>query len=302
MQTSGVRPVTGTSASTPRLIDLYDPRAEFDVVATDVVYRKDGERDWLARVYQPRGPGPFPALVEVHGGSWTSLDRLDNAARDEALARSGLVVMAPDFHLGTEAPYPTNMAEVNYAIRWLKLHAAEFNATANGLGGWGSSSGGHMVMLGAMRPHDPRYTALPLDGDTDATLAYVMPIWGVLDPYARYTQAQRLGRQHQITSHHQYFGDEATMLEASPQAILDRGEPCELPPVFIAQGAQDDNIALRTGERFAEAYAQAGGLVELALFPGAGHGFAREPGPFTDRMLDQMKSFVWRQLAALSRT
>jgi acetyl esterase len=154
-----------------------------------------------------------------------------------------------------------------------------------------------------MRPHDPRYTGLASesDADVDASLTYVMMAWPVLDPYARYLHARRLDRTQTVAAHDAYFGGAETMQEASPQHILERGEAAELPPALIAQGAADDTVAPRTAERFAEAYAQAGGLIELALFPGVGHGFAREEGPNTDRTIELMQSFVFRQLAAIQR-
>ena len=40
----------------------------------------------------------------------------------------------------------------------------DFNASPDLVGGMGSSSGGHLVMLSAMRPHDPRYASIPLSG------------------------------------------------------------------------------------------------------------------------------------------
>jgi hypothetical protein len=52
-------------------------------------------------------------------------------------------------------------------------------------------------------------------------------------------------------------------------------------------------------ERFTAIYSRAGGLIELGMFPGAGHNFVREPGPNTNRAVDLMKSFIARQLAAI---
>ena len=104
-----------------------------------------------------------------------------------------MVVASVDFRLGGEAAYPASMVDMNYATRWLKVHAADFGATPDALGGLGLSSGGHMVMLSAMRPRDPRYAAIPLEAgapDTDASLAYVMMGWPVLDPHARYLHAR----------------------------------------------------------------------------------------------------------------
>ena len=283
-----------------RGIQQYDPQATFEVDSRDVEYRRDGSRSWLARVYRPRGDGPFPALLEVHGGAWNNGDRLQNAPMVDALASSGVVVASIDFRLGTEAPYPASIADVNYATRWLKAHAEEFGATAETLGGLGLSSGGHMVMLSAMRPTDPRYLALPLDG-TDARLAYVMMGWPVLDPYARYLHARQQGKAELIASHDRYFGDEATMQEANPQLVLERGEPVELPPALIFQGADDDVLSPRTAEKFVEAYGRAGGVIELALFPRANHGYARQPGPNAQRTIDVLKHFIARQLSAIAK-
>jgi len=289
---------TGTLS---RVADLYDPSGSFEVKWRDVEYRRDGSRSWLARVYEPQGGGPFPALLEIHGGAWNHNDRTQNASTDEALAASGLVVVAIDFRQGGEAPYPASIADTNYGTRWLKQHATEFTATPQALGGFGLSSGGHIVMLSAMRPHDPRYTALPLEGatDLDASLAYVIMAWPVLDPLARYHHAKQQGKDSLLVSHHNYFIDEAGMREANPQLILERGETVELPPALLLHGADDDVLAPKTAERFAEAYGKAGGLIELAAYPGAGHGYAREEGPNRYRTLDVIKSFIARQLKAI---
>ena len=266
----------------------------------DVEYRSDGSRRWLARIYQPRGEGPFPALLEIHGGAWNAGDRLQNAPMVEALAASGVVVASVDFRLGTEAPYPASIADVNFATRWLKLHAGEFNSTSEGLGGLGLSSGGHMVMLSAMRPRDARYASLELDAasEIDAHLAYVMLGWPVLAPHARYFHARGQGRKETVASHDRYFRDEATMQEADTTLILERGEAVELPPALIFQGADDDVLAPRTAERFVELYGSAGGLIELAKFPRAGHGYARQGGPNAERTIALLRSFMIRQLTA----
>ncbi len=284
-------------------VDLYDPRRRYDVRWRDVTYREGGSESWLARVYEPQGTGPFPAVLEIHGGAWNNYDRTQNAGTDLAIAASGLVVVAIDFHLASRAPYPASIADVNYATRWLKTQAESFNATPDAVGALGYSSGGHMAMLAAMRPSDPRYTALPLESapDVDASLAYVVMGWPVLDPYARYLYAKGLGRTMLIESHHRFFVDEATMREANPQLILERGENVALPPVLIVQGADDDVLSPRTAERFVEAYGRAGGMIELALYPGAGHAYTRDSGPNTARTIDTIASFVARQFAATSQ-
>jgi acetyl esterase len=274
-----------------------DPHKMFDVQWRDVEYRPG----LLARIYQPTGAGPFPAVIEIHGGAWNNGDRTQNADLASSLAANGLVVASVDFRLGGQAAYPASMQDINYATRWLKSHANDFRATAEGLGGVGLSSGGHMVMLSAMRPRDPRYAALALDTQEDASLAYVMMGWPVLDPHARYLHAKSQGKTELLQSHHNYFVDEATMREANPQQILERGEKVELPPALIFQGADDDVLSPRTAERFVEAYGEAGGIIELAKFPRAGHGYSRQPGPNAQRTFDLVNCFVERQLKAIAK-
>lgn len=71
----------------------------YEIDVEDVEYLNHNGRGLLARVYKPRGEGPFPAIVEVHGGAWCIGDRLAEATLNEALARTGIVVAALDFRM-----------------------------------------------------------------------------------------------------------------------------------------------------------------------------------------------------------
>src|SRR5262245_34283068 len=85
----------------------------FDV--EDVEYVRPGDQPLLARVFRPKGEGPFPALVECHGGAWCLQNRLTEKLRHEAMASNGIVSIALDFRSGNEAPYPASMQDINYA-------------------------------------------------------------------------------------------------------------------------------------------------------------------------------------------
>ena len=282
----------------------YDPNQRYEVDVIDVEYRRDGDQAWLARVYRPRATGPFPALVDVHGGAWTMGDRTNNALMDEGLAATGLVVVALDFRQAPQHAYPAMVADVNYGTRWLKAHAQEFDADPRHLGGIGTSSGGHIAMLSAIRPNDPRYGALPLPEapDADSTLAYLFALWPILDPYARMHFAKESGRAELVTRTEGFFLTEEAMQEGNPQLILDRGERVQLPPTFIAQGTADTNLTMAMTERLVAAYRKAGGSIELEQFPDAPHGFGNQPGPDAERLLGLMKAFVARQLRPVAAT
>jgi len=277
----------------------YDPTRHYDFTVEDVEYRRDGTRSWLALMYRPQGAGPFPALLDIHGGAWNNGVRTDNPAIAEGLAASGVVVASIDFRMGGQDPYPSSLADINYATRWLKARAADFNADAATVGGLGVSSGGHLIMLSGMRPHDPRYTALPLAGapGVDGTLAYVISCWGVLDPYGRYLMAQEKGNQELMANHERYFLTTDAMQESNLIAILQRGEKVELPPALLIQGTADVGVPKGMVENVASLYGAAGGDVELALFHDMPHGIAGWSPSEVTRMIDRVKGFIAQRLS-----
>jgi acetyl esterase/lipase len=278
----------------------YDPAKQFDIKVWDVEYRRDAVRTLMARIYQPQGAGPFPSLLDVHGGAWNDQDRTANAPVDERLAASGILVVAIDVRLAREAPYPASVADANYGVRWLKSKAREWHGDPQTLGALGSSSGGHVMQLCAMRPHDARYTIHPLPEapHLDATLHYLIARSPISDPAARYEQAQKMQRESLITNSKIYFKPWESIFEGNPQHILARGESVILPPMFILQGELDDNVLPAVQERFVETYRAAGGEIELEVFPGADHRWIITPGLQTDRAIDMIKAFVARQLRA----
>jgi acetyl esterase/lipase len=277
----------------------YNPAQQLAVQVHELEYRHDGQKSWMVTIYQPQGDGPFPALLDVHGGAWNRGDRTADEVMNRALAASGIVVAAVDFRLAPEHPYPAQVEDVNFAIRWLKAHAAEFNADPATVGGMGCSSGGHTLMLCAMRPDDSRYAALDLPEATghDASVAYAVCCWPVLDPYSRYLYAQESGNERLAASSEAYFLEQETMKEGNPQHILERGEKVLLPPTLIIQGTRDDNVPLSIPQRFDNAFRAAGGDIQVEYFPDQVHGFGNMPGPESDRATGMIKAFIARCLA-----
>ena len=107
----------------------------------------------------------------MHGGAWTGNDRLTNVDIDQALAASGVVVIAVDFRMPPAAQYPEPVADINFAIRWLRANAERFDVDPAKIGLLGTSSGGHQGLLATMRPTDSRYMAHGDAGTDDASIA-----------------------------------------------------------------------------------------------------------------------------------
>lgn len=274
--------------------------ARCEVETSDLEYRRSGGAPLLARLYRPRGAGPFPALVEVHGGAWASGDRLNNAPLDEALAKSGILVLAIDFRMPPEWRYPHSIADINFATRWLKAHAGELGSRRELVGGLGTSSGAHQLLLSALKPADPRYAALPLAEAPaeDARLPYLVLCWPIADPLARYRMVKEKGNSRLVESHDAYWASEAEMAEGNPQLILERGEAAQpLAPAILVQGTGDDNVTPDMADRFAAAYRARGGALDLHKFAGQPHTFIpRDPASDASRQATELiRDFVLNQ-------
>jgi acetyl esterase len=244
----------------------------------DESYARHGGRYLQVRIYVPRGGGPFPTLLSVHGGAWTSGARDTNASLDRAVAAWGILVMAADFRQPPLAEYPTSIADVNLAARWAKANASRFRGRADRIGGLGTSSGGHQLLLNALLPRDPRYSALPLEQPSrqppGPALHYLALCWPIVDPLERYRWARRNGLHKLVAAHERYWGNESAMDEGGPQQVLDahRQDPGELPDLLVVQGSADENIPAGATERFIESYSAAGSA-DLQMYADMPHGF-----------------------------
>ncbi len=185
----------------------YDPAARLDVTVSEVELRRTAAgRTLMARIYQPAGAGPFPTVLDLHGGAWNGKDRHAEEPMDRAIAASGILVVAIDMTLAPEAPYPACVQDANYAVRWLKAKARTWNGDTAQIGIYGSSSGGHVAELLAMRPRDPRYNAIPLPGaPTDASVAWVATRSPISNTFERFQQAERMKREGMIENSRIYF-------------------------------------------------------------------------------------------------
>jgi acetyl esterase len=277
-----------------------ETNGKFEIDERDVEYQKQAGKPWRLRIYQPKGAGPFPTIVDVHGGAWHNGDRTNNAGIDRALAAKGILVAAVDFRQPPEAGYPASVCDINLAIRWLKAHAAEFNGTTV-VGAFGNSSGGHQVVLSALRPRHASYTVLPLSDhpEIDASLAYVIAGWPVIDPLYRFRYAKEINNQEHIKAHIEYWRTEEAMAEGSPQTIVDGDERVDLPPILMLLKANDKNHPLEMQERFIASYRKRGGAIDVDTFDGLSeHRMVPSPDkPETIRCIETITAFIRQKTA-----
>ena len=136
-------------------------------------------------------------------------------------------------------------------------------------------------MLAAMRPSDPRYASIALEGaDVTAEVRCVGMTWPVMNPYSRYHHALRARASESPPAwvgdiperHDTYWQTEDAMREGNPLLALERAENVLTPPAVWIQGTPDpvhdyrdpdSPVALNEPERFATSYRDAGGSIEV---------------------------------------
>jgi acetyl esterase/lipase len=249
-----------------------------DYSTEDITYLQHDGASLNLRFLHPLGAGPFPLVVDLHGGAWTMGDLTGCRDRDEILVKAGFATAALDFRHAGDG-YPTSLVDINYAIRWLKSQSERLRIDPNRVGITGQSSGGHLAMLSAMRPADPRYTSieLKLDGPpVTANVRCVAMTWPVINPLSRYRHAIRLRDSAEPPAwtasiperHDLYWRNEENMAEGNPLLALERGEVVQTPPALWIQGRPDEihdyrdpesDLDLNEPERFAVRYREAGG-------------------------------------------
>src|SRR5579864_1651481 len=107
------------------------------------------------RVYRPAADGPVPGLVYLHGGGWVvgSLESHDGLCRAIA-ARTQCVVVAADYRLAPEHPFPAGLEDAWTATEWTANAATELGVDAARLAVGGDSSGGNLAAVVAVRARD----------------------------------------------------------------------------------------------------------------------------------------------------
>jgi acetyl esterase len=277
-----------------------------EVLEDDFVYARAAGVELKAHSYRPKGVVKPHAVIDIHGGAWSSGDRMGGKVYGQALASSGLYVFAIDFRQAPAFQHPSASQDVVAAIHYLRAHAQRLDIDTSRLGLVGSSSGGHLAMLTGIMPNAAQFAgtaivtasgAFETPADKVEPLAYIIALWAVSNPAFRYEFAKRSGRDDLIKSHDAYYGTTARMLEASVPRALRAGEAEHLPPLLFVQPGNDANIPREMTFDLVAAYQDGGGQVDYAFYPGQPHAFGHRPSQATNELIGTMRDFIGRTVA-----
>jgi acetyl esterase len=105
------------------------------------------ERDGVAltaEIYVPKGDGPFPALLYLHGGSWCLWSPAHVRRLAMRFAAQGYLTVNLDYGLAPEHPFPWAVQDAIFACRWLAEHAAQYGGDGARLVVVGDSAGANI--------------------------------------------------------------------------------------------------------------------------------------------------------------
>lgn len=267
--------------------------------------RLDGRPLHLDLYLPAEGTAPYPLVIWVHGGSWSSGTKWPIPPACEGLLAEGFAVASINYRLTSQAGtwgshdviFPAALHDTKGAIRFLRSRAATYNLDPERFGLFGGSAGGHLSALAATSAGDP-----DLEGTVGGNLDQSSAVQAVADYYGP-TVILRLmddvttppGWTENHDAHNsnastfigynqpgQGIGDIKANIDNPdppyPQllALLDQTNPITYvdptdPPFFIAHGTMDALIPLNQSTRLADALAAAGVPHQYLMVEGAGH-------------------------------
>ena len=225
-------------------------------------YARPGSESLRLDACVPPGPGPFPAVVLVHGGGWSGGDRT-RVARPllEPLTRAGVAWLSIDYRLAPQHHYPAPVEDVEAAVRWVKARARSLRIDPGRVALLGESAGGHLVAAAVVRM-------------TDATrVAAVVPVFAPVD-----LESDTERRGGLSASLRGLFG--LTELDDTGRALLREASPIQhvragLPPFLLVHGSADMSVPYEQSPRFQKALRAAGVACDLVTVPDGTHGTSR---------------------------
>jgi acetyl esterase/lipase len=215
-------------------------------------------------LYYPKTGGPWPVVMYVHGGSWTSLDKAEGVGW-RYLNDSGFLVVSVNYRLATTTvKFPVMIEDLKCAVRFLRAHSAEYRLDPGRIGALGASAGGHLVALLGTSDSSAGWDAGEYL-DQSSRVQTVVTESGLSD----FTVPINGGVSMAI-----YFafgalaGDpDPRMAAASPVTYITSDDP----PFLIIHGDEDGTVPVEQAKILNDRLTKAGIPSTLVIVKGAGH-------------------------------
>ncbi|MCC2636809.1 MAG: nlhH 2 [Moraxellaceae bacterium] len=238
--TSGTTTTTSTTASTRTV--TYTPTNWPQALKGDL--------------YLPSNAGQRPVVLLLHGGAWQRGDKTSMSGTGKTLAGRGYAAFSINYRFAPGSTHPSQLQDMQQALRWLQQHASEYRLDMSRLAVWGYSAGGHLATLLAVQPaSDLPAVKVAIAGAPPSDLAA---------PEARDASSVK------IFMGGTYAEIPALYEQASPRRQVRSG----MAPVFLYHGTKDTVVPPVQSDNFATTLRAASVPVELVKLQGYDHSTA----------------------------
>ena len=246
-------------------------------VENDLVFGKGGGQELRLDLAVPAGPGPFPAILCVHGGGWRGGSRKLFAETLKVLAGRGYVAAAVEYRLAPDHKFPAQIEDCKCEVRWLRANAAKYKVDPNRIGAVGFSAGGHLVcLLGLTTRADGLEGTGDLTPDAARQSSRVQAVVSFFGPTDFTREDWDPKVQPLITD---FLGGTlkekpAVYAKASPVTYVRPDK--DNPPFLIFHGTQDDIVRYSHAVLLVKKLHEVKAPAELVTMEGEGHGWKGE--------------------------
>jgi triacylglycerol lipase len=232
-------------------------------ISTGVVYVQRDSGPLKADIYLPKGDGPFPGMLVVHGGAWSMGTREQLAGAALFLAEHGYTAVAIDYRLAPQDKWPAQIYDCAAAIRWMREHANEYKIDPTRIGAFGYSAGGHLVaMLGVLGDGEMREPGVAADAPS-ARVQVVLAGGAPCDFRLMPSNSDRLAFWLGGTP-----GEKPDAYrDASPANYVTADDA----PMFFFHGDSDELVQIRSPQKMVERLKELGVESDFYTVTGAGH-------------------------------
>lgn len=232
-------------------------------IRRDVEYSRAVDESLRLDACVPDGPGPFPAVLLVHGGGWTGGDKTTGVdPLFASFSKAGLAWFSINYRLAPKHAFPAAVEDVEAAIRWVKAHAVEFKIDPTRLALVGESAGGHLVAMAVVRARE------------DTRVAAAVPFYAPVDLESDTARRGGLSLSLRALFGGSYEVDDATtqlLRSASPINFVHAG----LPPFLLVHGTADMSVPYSQSVQLQAKLRAAGVSCDLITIDDGVHGMAR---------------------------
>jgi acetyl esterase/lipase len=244
-------------------------------------------------LYRPKGAGPFPTVVWIHGGGWKSGSKADVQQALRLVCR-GYAVASIDYRLSGVAVFPAQIQDVKAAIRFLRANAGTYDLDPQRFASFGSSAGGHLSALAGVASDIEAFDD-PNLGDVQVSAAVqAMVVWygpsdlAAMDPQLIDQGCAPGSAKHGLpdSAESQLLGCTvaepacaAAVAAAAPQTYVDASDP----PALLLHGAEDCIVPFEQSATLFTVLVDAGVCAEYRKVTGTAHGGPNwQSGPVQD--------------------